>query len=58
MASIIALLILVLDIFAIVRILQSSAPGAEKILWILGVLIFPLIGMAVWFFAGPGNKKF
>ncbi|MEK9825791.1 MAG: PLD nuclease N-terminal domain-containing protein [Methylotenera sp.] len=57
MTSIIALLILVLDIFAIVRILQSSASGAEKILWILGVLVFPLIGMAVWFFAGPGNKK-
>ena len=57
MASIIALLILVLDVFAIIRILQSSAPGAEKILWILGVLVFPLIGMAVWFFAGPGNKK-
>lgn len=57
MTSIIALLILVLDIFAIIRILQSSASGAEKILWILGVLVFPLIGMAVWFFAGPGNKK-
>ncbi len=57
MASVIGLLILVLDIFAIVRILQSSASGAEKILWILGVLVFPLIGMAVWFFAGPGNKK-
>lgn len=57
MSSIIALLIVVLDIFAIIRILQSSASGAEKILWILGVLVFPLIGMAVWFFAGPGNKK-
>ena len=57
MASVIGLLILVLDIFAIIRILQSSASGAEKILWILGVMVFPLIGMAIWFFAGPGNKK-
>lgn len=57
MASVIGLLILALDIFAIIRILQSSASGAEKILWILGVLVFPLIGMAIWFFAGPGNKK-
>lgn len=57
MSSIIALLIVVLDIFAIIRILQSSASGAEKILWILGVLVFPLIGLVVWFFAGPGNKK-
>lgn len=57
MSSIIALLIVVLDIFAIIRILQSSASGGAKILWILGVLIFPLIGLVVWFFAGPGNKK-
>ena len=57
MSSIIALLIVVLDIFAIIRILQSSASGAAKILWILGVLVFPLIGLVVWFFAGPGNKK-
>lgn len=57
MTSIIALLILVLDIFAIVKIIQSSASGAEKILWILAVLIFPLVGMVVWFFAGPGGKK-
>jgi hypothetical protein len=57
MSSIISLLILALDIFAIIRILQSSASGAKKILWILGVLIFPLVGVVVWFFAGPGNKK-
>jgi hypothetical protein len=57
MTSVIGLLILVLDIFAIVKIIQSSASGAEKILWILAVLIFPLVGMVVWFFAGPGGKK-
>ena len=57
MTSIIGLLILVLDIFAIVKIIQSSASGVEKILWILAVLVFPVIGMLVWFFAGPGGKK-
>ena len=57
MTSVIGLLILVLDIFAIVKIIQSSASGTEKILWILAVLIFPLVGMVVWFFAGPGGKK-
>lgn len=57
MSSIIALLILILDIFAIVKIIQSSASGTEKILWILAVLIFPVVGMVVWFFAGPGGKK-
>ncbi|WP_020166461.1 MULTISPECIES: PLDc N-terminal domain-containing protein [Methylotenera] len=57
MSSIIGLLILVLDIFAIIKIIQSSASGTEKILWILGVLFFPVVGLIVWFFAGPGGKK-
>lgn len=57
MYSIIGLLILVLDIFAIIKIVQSSASGTEKILWILCVLIFPVAGMIIWFFAGPGGKK-
>lgn len=57
MYSAIGLLILVLDIFAIIKILQSSAGGGEKILWILLVLIFPVAGMIVWFFVGPGGKR-
>jgi hypothetical protein len=57
MYSVIGLLILILDIFAIIKIIQSSASGAEKILWILAVLFFPVVGMIVWFFAGPGCKK-
>ena len=57
MYSIIGLLVLVLDIFAIVKIIQSSASGSEKILWILGVLVFPFVGMIIWFIAGPGGKK-
>lgn len=57
MYSIIGLLIFILDIFAIIKIIQSGASGIEKILWILGVLIFPVLGLIVWFFAGPGVKK-
>ena len=57
MSSIIGLLILFLDIFAIIKIIQSSATGTEKILWILGVLFFPVVGLIVWYFAGPGSKK-
>lgn len=57
MYPIIGLLVLVLDIFAIIKIIQSSASGIEKILWILCVLIFPIAGMIIWFFAGPGGKN-
>lgn len=57
MSNILYLVILILDIFAIIKIIQSSASGTEKILWILGVLFFPVVGLIVWFFAGPGGKK-
>ncbi|MEZ0316097.1 MAG: PLDc N-terminal domain-containing protein [Methylophilaceae bacterium] len=57
MYSVIGVLILILDIFAVIKIIQSSANGTEKILWILCVLLFPVAGMIIWFFAGPGDKK-
>lgn len=57
MLSIVGLLIFILDIFAIIKIIQSAASGIEKILWILGVLLFPVLGLIIWFFAGPGGKK-
>lgn len=57
MQSIIALLILIADIYAIIKIIQSSADTVKKILWILGVLFFPVLGLIVWYLAGPGSKN-
>lgn len=51
-----ALLIMIADIYALVMIIKSSAKGIEKLLWCLAVLILPLIGLIVWFLAGPGRK--
>jgi len=53
-----ALLILIADVYAIVMIFQSSAKDIEKLLWCLAVLILPLIGVIVWYVAGPGRKPF
>jgi hypothetical protein len=52
------LIILIADIYAIVMILQSSAKSIEKIIWSLVVFLLPLIGLIVWYFAGPGKKPF
>lgn len=57
MYSILGLVILALDIFAVIKILQSGATGLEKVLWVLGVLFFPVVGLIVWFITGPGSKK-
>ena len=52
------LIVLVLDIYAIVMILQSSAKTVEKLIWSLVVFLLPLIGLVIWYFAGPGKKPF
>jgi hypothetical protein len=47
------LLVLIGDIWAIIHIVQSrSSPGA-KALWVVLVLVLPLLGLVIWFFAGP-----
>ena len=44
-------------IYAALQIFNSSADTVKKIIWILIVAIFPLIGLIVWFFIGPGTPK-
>ncbi|MGR3496880.1 PLDc N-terminal domain-containing protein [Citreimonas sp.] len=47
------LILLVLDIWALVHILGSSASTGKKVLWTLFILLLPLIGFIVWLIAGP-----
>lgn len=57
MSALIGLLILIADIYAIIKIAQSSADTLAKALWIVGVLVFPVVGLIVWYLAGPGGKN-
>jgi len=47
------LLILAADVWAILNIFQSASTTASKALWIILVLVLPLIGVVIWYFAGP-----
>lgn len=51
------LLILAGDIWAIINISQSSVSNGKKLLWILVVLLLPLLGLILWFFLGPRDRK-
>jgi len=51
--GIIGLIILALDIWAVVRVLQSGASAGVKLLWVIIILILPVIGLIVWLVAGP-----
>jgi hypothetical protein len=51
--GILGLLLLVAIVYALIQIVQSSASTGAKVLWSVLVLLFPLIGVIVWFLLGP-----
>lgn len=50
-------ILLVLNIWAIISVIGSSATTGSKVIWTLLVLVLPLIGFIIWFFAGPRSTK-
>jgi len=46
--GIVGLVILALDIWAIVTIIQGGGPTDRKVLWILVILVLPVIGLLLW----------
>jgi len=46
------IIILLLDIFAILQVLQSSLPPINKLIWILLILVLPVLGLILWLLVG------
>ncbi|MBS0374949.1 MAG: PLDc_N domain-containing protein [Proteobacteria bacterium] len=46
-------LLLIADVWAIINIVQSNADTTKKVLWTVGVLIFPIVGFIFWLALGP-----
>ena len=56
--SLVALIIFVLDIWAIINVFKSGASTGAKVLWILLILLLPVLGLIIWAIAGPrGNVR-
>ena len=56
--SLIGLIILALDIWAIINVFNSGASTGAKVLWILLILLLPVLGLIIWAIAGPrGNVR-
>jgi hypothetical protein len=47
------LIILILNVWAIVRTLGSSAGIVSKVLWVVIILILPVLGFILWLLLGP-----
>jgi hypothetical protein len=55
--GLIGLIILIADIYAIIKIVQSSATTGAKVLWTVVILIFPLVGLLLWLLLGPKDRS-
>jgi len=53
MPGILGLVVLILDIWAIVKILNGRMKQDKKILWVLVVAFLPVLGFILWYLMGP-----
>ena len=54
--SLLGTVIVVLDVIAIISILLGSARIGHRVLWIVVVLVFPLVGMIVYYLVGRSPR--
>lgn len=55
--GLIGLIILILDIWAIVNVVQSTNGILSKIIWIIVILILPVLGFILWLIFGPRSAS-
>ena len=51
--GLLGLIILVLDVWALVKIVQSGADTGAKVLWVVLIIILPVLGFILWLLFGP-----
>ncbi|MFD2191115.1 PLDc N-terminal domain-containing protein [Pistricoccus aurantiacus] len=51
--GLLSLIWLIIVIWAIVKVAKSGASTLAKVIWIIVLIIFPLIGLIVWLLFGP-----
>ncbi len=47
------LLVLILDVWAIVKVVGSKAGTGSKVFWVVLILLLPIAGVIAWFLFGP-----
>ena len=55
--GILGILVLIADVYAILKIVQSSESDGKKALWIVIVLVLPILGVIIWYLMGPNGSK-
>jgi len=47
------LLLLIVMVWAIIRVIGSAASTGSKVLWVVLILVLPVLGLILWFLFGP-----
>ena len=55
--GILGLIILILDVWAILKVVGSSATTGGKVLWTVLILVLPVVGFVIWWFIGPKGSQ-
>lgn len=53
MGYVFGIIIFVLDVWAIASVINTNTSMGTKILWIALIAILPVLGLIIWYFAGP-----
>lgn len=56
LTGLLGVLLLILDVWAILRTVQSSASAAAKAIWIVIIFVLPFLGLLLWLLFGPKDK--
>ena len=57
MNTLLGIVLLGLDIWAVLNIAQSTVSNGKKVLWILLVVLLPVAGLIAWYLLGPKSNK-
>lgn len=52
-----AVIILLVNLWAIVSVFRSDKSDGVKVLWSLLLMLFPVVGLIIWGVAGPRGIK-
>jgi hypothetical protein len=53
----VAVIILLVDLWAIVSVFRSQKSVGTKAAWAIGLIMFPVVGLIIWGVAGPRGIK-
>jgi len=55
-SGLLGLLILIADVWAIIKTVGSGVGTGTKVLWVVVILVLPVLGLILWVVLGPSQR--